>query len=204
MRSKNTDLKKEIYDFVNDYKRKSGKSPSLRKIAEAVSVSYNTVHRYLIEMRDKDHSISYDGNTIETRELNGRNTYLSPAKIVGSIPCGPAETEEEYVEDYVNLPAAIFGIGEFYIFRAQGDSMVDAGIEEGDLIVIRRQSDCQVGDIIVALNGDNQNTLKRFGGFDDDQYAVLEYMNGAVYPDEVIRVRELMLQGVACNVIKRL
>ena len=126
------------------------------------------------------------------------------AAIVGSIPCGEAQAEDEYVEEYVNLPTNLFGKGDFYILRAKGNSMEDAGISEGDLVVILKQSTAEIGDIVVALDDQNQNTLKRFAGFDEDNKVVLEYMNEDVYPGKTILVKELTVQGVAKHVIKSL
>jgi len=204
MRAKSAALKKAIYDFVNDWKRENGGSPSLRNIADGTGVSRTTVYRYLVEMNDDGKGLAYTGGTIETREFNAGNMQLSPARVVGSIPCGEAATEEEYVEAYLNLPASLFGKGEFYILRARGDSMEDAGIEDGDMVVIRIQPTARIGDIVVALDDENRNTLKRLGGFDENGSVVLEYMNQEVYPGKTILVRELVVQGVAEHVIKRL
>lgn len=203
MRSKSSSLKKEIYAFVNGWLRENGSSPSLRNIADSLNVSRTTVYRYLQEM-DRDGSVSYDGNAIETKEQNRRNTKLSAALLVGSIPCGEAVPEEEYVEDYINIPATLFGTGEFYMLRASGDSMEDAGISDGDLVVIRRQPTAEPGDIVVALVDQDRNTLKRFAGFDSEHRAVLQYMNEEVYPGRTITVDSLVVQGVAHNVIKTL
>jgi repressor LexA len=82
--------------------------------------------------------------------------------------------------------------------------MEDAGISEGDLVVILKQPTAEVGDIVVALDDQNQNTLKRFGGFDDNHRVILEYMNEDVYPGKTILVKELMVQGIAKHVIKSL
>jgi repressor LexA len=204
MRSKSLELKKKIYDFVNDWKREYGRSPSLKNIADDMGVSRTTIYRYLVEMNDEGRGLIYTGDTIETREYNLENTYLSSAKLVGSIPCGEAASEEEYVEGYLNLPASLFGKGDFYILRARGDSMEDAGIDSGDMVVVRKQQSADIGDIVVALDDENQNTLKRFGGFDDEGNVILEYMNQDVYPDKTIIVKELVVQGVAQHVIKRL
>lgn len=146
----------------------------------------------------------YDGNSIDTKELNHRTMNTARAAIVGSIPCGEAQAEDEYVEEYVNLPTNLFGKGDFYILRAKGNSMEDAGISEGDLVVILKQSTAEIGDIVVALDDQNQNTLKRFAGFDEDNKVVLEYMNEDVYPGKTILVKELTVQGVAKHVIKSL
>lgn len=204
MRSKSLELKKRIYDFVNDWKREYGRSPSLKNIADDIGVSRTTIYRYLVEMNDEDQGLIYNGDTIETKELNSKNMSLSPAMIVGSIPCGEATPEEEYVEEYLNLPAILFGKGDFYILRARGDSMVDVGIDEGDMVVIRRQQSADIGDIVVALDDESNNTLKRFGGFDKSGNAILEYLNEDVYPDKTIIVKDLVVQGVAQHVIKRL
>ena len=203
MRSKDTILKKEIYDFVNGWKRVYGTSPSLKKIADQMQVSRTTVYRYLKEMSE-DGVLDYYGEGIDTKELNGSNMNLAPAMIVGSIPCGEAQSEEQYVEAYVNLPTALFGKGEFYILRAKGDSMEDAGITEGDLVIILRQPTAEIGDIVVALDDEQQNTLKRFAGFDEKGGAILEYMNEDVYPGKQIIVKELTVQGVAKHVLKSL
>lgn len=204
MRSKSLELKKRIYDFVNDWKREYGRSPSLKNIADDMGVSRTTIYRYLVEMNDEGQGLIYTGGTIETKELNSKNMCLSSAMIVGSIPCGEATPEEEYVEEYLNLPASLFGKGDFYILRARGDSMVDVGIDEGDMVVIRRQQSADIGDIVVALDDESNNTLKRFGGFDKKGNSILDYMNEDVYPNKTIIVKELFVQGVAQHVIKRL
>lgn len=82
--------------------------------------------------------------------------------------------------------------------------MEDAGIHEKDLVVIQKQETAKVGDIVVALIGDNENTLKRFGGLDEEGYAILEYQNEEAYPGKIIRVRDLIVQGVAKHVIRSL
>lgn len=63
--------------------------------------------------------------------------FSAPA--VSAIPCGEPETEEENIEEYVSLPVSLFGHGDFYMLNAAGDSMVDAGIDDGDLIIISKQ-----------------------------------------------------------------
>ena len=204
MRSKNPELMKEICTYVSDYYRQRRSSPSVSDIAKAVGIAKTTAYRYLVDMNERG-MISYDGHTIETPQINRCTSGYFSAPIVGSIRCGDPEAEEEFVEEYVSLPESVFGKGEFYLLRAAGDSMVDAGIEEGDLIVIRKQDSASVGDIVVALDEDGQNTLKTFNGIDDESgYALLKYENKARYPGKVIRVRELVVQGVAKHVIKAL
>ena len=204
MRSKNPELMKEICTYVSNYYRIKRSSPSVSEIAKAVGIAKTTAYRYLVDMNERG-MISYDGHSIETPQIDKCTSGYFSAPIVGSIHCGDPETEEEHVEEYVSLPESIFGQGEFYILRATGDSMVDAGIEDKDLIVIRKQDTASVGDIVVALDEDSQNTLKTFDGIDDESgYAILRYESQEKYPDKVIRVRELVVQGVAKHVIKAL
>ena len=204
MRSKNPELMKEICTYVSDYYRIKRSSPSVSDIAKAVGIAKTTAYRYLVDMNERG-MISYDGHSIETPQIDKCTSGYFSAPIVGSIHCGDPETEEEHVEEYVTLPESIFGKGEFYILRASGDSMVDAGIEDKDLVVIKKQSTASVGDIVVALDEDNQNTLKTFDGIDDESgYAILKYENRRKYRNKVIRVRELVVQGVAKHVIKAL
>lgn len=113
--------------------------------------------------------------------------------------------EESGIASETMVPVSMFGKGDFYILRAKGDSMVDAGIDEDDLLVIERNCPALEGDIVVALDEDNQNTLKRYRGFDEDEKCfVLEYENEARYPGKVIKVQGFQVQGVARHVIKAL
>ncbi len=106
---------------------------------------------------------------------------------------------------YVSLPEALFGKGRHYLLRAAGNSMEDRGIYDGDLLLIRTQSEGEVGDIVVALDENSENTLKVYGGIDrETDKAILRYANEAVYPGKRILVSKLVVQGVARHVIREL
>lgn len=204
MRSKNPQLMNSIKDFVNKYYREHHSAPSTQAIADVVGVTKTTVHRYLVEM-DERGILSYNKTVQTSEQISKCKTGYFSAPLVGSISCGNPETEEEMVEEYINLPESIFGKGLFYLLRAKGDSMVDAGIEEDDLLVIERNCPASVGDIVVALDQDSQNTLKRYAGYDaDEDCYLLAYENEAKYPGEVIKVKSFHVQGVARHVIKAL
>ncbi len=204
MRSKNPELMNAIKEFVNKYYREHHTSPSTQTISDAVGVTRNTVHRYLVEM-DERGILAYNKTVQSSEQISKCKTGYFSAPLVGSISCGNPETEEEMVEEYISLPESIFGKGVFYLLRAKGDSMVDAGIEEEDLLVIERNCKASVGDIVVALDPENQNTLKRYAGYDaDEDCYLLAYENEAKYPGEVIKVRSFHVQGVARHVIKAL
>ena len=204
MRSKSPARMDGISAFVDRFYRDNRRSPSLSEIAKAVGISRATAYRYLVAMNESG-MLFYDGKTILTKQAGKCSTGYCSAPVVGSIRCGDPELEEELVEEYVSLPTSIFGEGPFYILRAKGDSMVDAGIAEGDLIVIRRQESAEVGDTVVALDEENENTLKLFGGVDEETgEAILRYANQKKYPGMEIRTKRLVVQGVAKHVIKDL
>lgn len=199
MRSKSTELMNQICKYAEQYYLQNGHSPSTTKIAEAVGISRGTAYKYLVEMDDRG-MIKYDGKDIQTPVTKKVNKDISQTAIVGSIPCGTPEYEEENVEEYVSLPNAIFGKGDFFILRASGNSMIEAGIDDGDLVVIRKQVSAEEGDIVVALV-DNQNTLKRFYRDEENKKIILHPENKNM---KDIVVDECYIQGVACHVIKSL
>ena len=205
MRSKNPELMEKISRYIGDYYRKAHRTPTVRAIADGVGLSKSAVYNYLREMNDRG-MISYeDGVVADLPKIDKTETGFFSAPLVGSIRCGDPETEEEQVEMYISLPEALFGRGDFYLLRATGDSMIDAGITEGDLILIKKQPTCDIGDVVVALDQDGQNTLKIYGGIDEENgMAILEYANEETYPGERILVSKLVVQGVAQHVIKKL
>lgn len=204
MRPFNQTYLDNILKFVNKYYQENRVAPTIIQVSEGVGVPRSTTHRYLQEL-SKRGMLEYDRGILSAPQSAKMKTAYISAPLVGSIQCGSPEEEEEFVEEYVSLPVSLFGKGEFYILRAKGDSMVDAGIEEDDLIVIERNCPAKIGDIVVALDPDNQNTLKRYGGFDKtEQRYILKYENEAKYPGEEIKVKNFMVQGVARHVIKSL
>lgn len=204
MRPFNQTYLDDILKFVNKYYQENRVAPTINLVSEGVGVPRSTTHRYLQEL-SKRGMLEYDRGILSAPQSAKMKTAYISAPLVGSIQCGSPEEEEELVEEYVSLPVSLFGKGEFYILRAKGDSMVDAGIEEDDLIVIERNCPAKIGDIVVALDPDNQNTLKRYAGFDKtERRYILKYENEAKYPGEEIKVKSFMLQGIARHVIKSL
>lgn len=205
MRSKSTELMEQISNYIGDYYRQHHSTPTTREIASAVGLSPAAGYKYLVEM-DKRGMLSYEnGEITNLPKISKTPTGYFSAPLVGSIRCGDPEREEAEVEMYVSLPEALFGKGEFYLLRAAGDSMEDEDICDGDLVLIRKQPDCEVGDIVVALDENGENTLKVYGGIDKrTKKVILKYANETVYPGKRILVNELTVQGVAKHVIKAL
>ena len=204
MRSKDQGTLDRILKFVGKYYQNNHSSPTIDEVADGVGVARSTTHRYLQELNERG-LLEYNRGILAAPETAKMKTSYVSAPLVGSIQCGCPEEEQEYVEEYVSLPVSMFGQGDFYILRAKGDSMVDAGISEDDLLVIERNCPAEVGDIVVALDQDNQNTLKRYAGYDEDAGCfILEYENEEKYPGKIIEVKSLQVQGVARHVIKSL
>lgn len=199
MRSKSQELMDKILKFAEEYYLDNGHSPATSAIAAELNISRATAYRYLVEMNDRG-MVEYDGQEIHTAVTRKLNNEINRTAIVGSIPCGSPQYEEENIEEYISLPTAIFGKGDFFILRASGQSMIEAGIDDGDLVVVRKQNFADEGDIIVALV-DNQNTLKRYYRDDERKKIVLHPENRRM---KDILVDECYIQGVACHIIKAL
>ena len=204
MRRKNQELIKGIQEFVDRYYREHQSAPSAQAVGDALGVSKQTAYRYLLEL-SRQGMLEYDGGVKSSPRIAKCRTGYISVPVVGSIRCGDPEAEEEQVEEYVNLPESIFGKGKFYLVRAKGDSMTDAGIDDDDLILVEQTHEARPGDIVVALDAKGENTLKLFDGRDEKTGAYrLAYMNLASYPGKVILVESFTVQGIARNVIKTL
>lgn len=202
MRAKSHDIMTEIIKYAERFYLENGRSPYKSEIADEIGFAKGTIAKYLAEMRDRG-MIEYDGHTIHTEMTHKYNGETAGAAILdNSVSCGPLTLEEEKILEFVQLPASIFGSGELYILTANGDSMVDAGIDDGDWIVIKKQNTAEEGDIVVALS-EGQNNLKYFYKNKRKGCAILRSANEErKYKD--IEVYDLQIQGVAQHVIKRL
>lgn len=194
MRSKDPDIMKRIVDFVEAYHLDYNSSPSLRVIADGVGIGSTTVYRYLMEMNERG-MICYDGKAIRNEKIDKSQRGTIRAAVIGRIACGIPNLAEQHVEGYVNLPESLFGQGNFYILRASGCSMTEAGIDDGDLVVIREQNTAEDGQIVVALV-DDEATLKRF--FHEGDRIRLHPENPRM---KDIFVTDCRIQGVAVKVI---
>ena len=194
MRSKDPEIMKRIVDFVEAYHLDYNSSPSIRVIADDVGIGSTTVYRYLMEMNERG-MICYDGKTIRNEKIDKSERGTIRAAVIGRIACGIPNLAEQHVEGYVNLPESLFGQGNFYILRASGCSMTEAGIDDGDLVVIREQNTAEDGQIVVALV-DDEATLKRF--FHEGDRIRLHPENPQM---KDIFVTDCRIQGVAVKVI---
>lgn len=202
MRHKSVELMNAIQSFVDNYYISNRHSPSTTEIAEAVGVARGTAYKYLVDMAERG-MIRYDGQQITTEKTSKVNAELTSVAILGSVACGLPQLEEENAEEYLSLPVALFGSGTFYLLRAKGTSMIEAGINPGDLVLVRKQSTAQNGEIVVALVN-NENTLKRLFVDQEHNCVRLHPENKTMEDIIVSEGEELQIQGVAVHVIKAL
>lgn len=199
MRSKSIEKMNQIKEFVEKFYMKEYRSPSTTEIAKQVGIARGTAYTYLVEM-DERGMISYNGKEIRTELIEKIKPNVTRAAVLGSVSCGVPKFAEENIEEYVSLPESMFGKGEFYILKAKGESMIEVGIEDGDLVVIKSQSYAQEGQIVVALVED-EATLKRF-------YKDKALNKVRLHPEnsqmEDIIVDNCIIQGIAVKVIKDL
>lgn len=199
MRHKDTELMRRIREFAEQFYIENDRSPSTMEIGNAVGVHRNTAHRYLVDMNEQG-MIGYDGKTVSTRKTALSQNGMTTASVFrGAIPCGTPETIEAAIDQYVKLPTAIFGDGNYYVIRAKGDSMIEAGIDDGDTIIVDADKEANIGDKVVALDQNNESTLKTLR-YDEKQSRY--YLHPENHLLEDIYVDELTVQGVVRFIIK--
>ena len=201
MRSKNSEYFDLIEGFVDDYMDSHGISPSTREIATGTGLSTATVSRYMSYMREHG-MIDYVGQrNIITKRKRIISTASISVPLLCAVSCGIPKFAEGNIEEYVQLPVTLFGKGDFFLLRANGDSMIEAGIDHGDLVLVRCQDHAKPGQIVVALIGDDEATLKRF--FPEPSKGFIRFHPENSKLDDII-VNDCVIQGVAVHVLKDL
>lgn len=197
MRSKDRGLMVAIEKFVSEFTDRNGVAPTMQEIADALGKGKTTVHRYITQMCS-DGVLSYSG--WRTTKVTKASSPVVSVPILGSIACGIPKFAEENIEEYVKLPVSLFGSGDFFILKAYGDSMIEAGIDDGDLVLIRQQNSAEEGQIVVALVED-EATLKRYYP-EPKQHRIRLHPDNSQMDD--IFVDNCEIQGIAVKVLKDL
>ena len=162
-----TGRQQEIWSFLVDYVDRHGYPPTVREIGEAVGLaSPSTVHAHLANL-ERAGLLRRDPTKPRALELTGRETEsvatMPKLPLLGQIAAGGPLLAEQNVEDELAVPETLRGD---FLLRVKGDSMIEAGILEGDIVVVRRAQDARNGEIVVALAGDDESadeaTVKTF------------------------------------------
>jgi repressor LexA len=204
-----TGRQREIWDFLVDYVDRHGYPPTVREIGEAVGLaSPSTVHAHLANL-ERAGLLRRDPTKPRALELTGRERRAAPAAsapvqqklpLVGEIAAGGPLLAEENIEDYVGVPETLSGD---FLLRVKGDSMINAGILDGDIVVVRRQQDARNGDIVVALAGEDESadeaTVKTF--YREGRRVRLQPENDALEP---IYAAHVQILGKVTGVFRQL
>jgi repressor LexA len=205
-----TERQRQILDFLTKYADAHGYPPTVREIGEAVGLaSPSTVHAHLANL-ERAGLIKRDPTKPRAIEL--RREPKAPAvaeadvhklPLVGEVAAGGPLLAEENIEQYLAVPEPLSRGGDEFLLRVKGDSMINAGILDGDIAVVQRTQDARNGEIVVALAGDDESadeaTMKRF--FREDGRVRLQPENDTLEP---IYAQHVQILGKVIGVFRQL
>ncbi len=196
-----TKRQKEIFDFIRRYAAKTGYPPTVREIGKAVGLhSSSTVHAHLANL-EKAGLLRRDPSKPRAIELligkAKRAIRTDGFPLVGQVAAGEPILAEERIEEYLEIPDVIGGEDGDYILQVRGESMKDAGILEGDYVVVRPSDDADNGEIVVALIGE-EATVKRI--YREADHIRLQPENEAMEP---IRTADAQVLGRVVGVFRK-
>lgn len=189
----------EILKYIQESIDKRGYPPSVREIGEAVGLkSSSTVHSHLIQL-EKMGYIRRDPTKPRAIELVGTNTSVIRVPVVGRVAAGEPILAVENIEDIYPLPDIFLNSNDkIFMLTIHGDSMINAGILDGDYIIVRQQNTADNGDIVVALLGDTA-TVKRF--YKEDNYIRLQPENDSLEP---IYTKNVTILGKVIGLLRKI
>ena len=152
----------KILDFIKSEIEEKGYPPSVREICTAVGLrSTSTVHAHLNHLESQG-LIRRDPTKPRALEvLDGSQSRGRSVPLVGRVTAGQPILAIENIDEYLTLPQSVLGQGKMFSLRVEGESMIDAGIMDGDIVVLRQQDTAENGEIVVAMTDENEATLKR-------------------------------------------
>ncbi|MED4271477.1 transcriptional repressor LexA [Geobacillus stearothermophilus] len=195
----------QILEFIKHEVKTKGYPPSVREIGEAVGLaSSSTVHGHLARLESKGY-IRRDPTKPRAIEILDNDMAKEREKeeiisvpIIGKVTAGQPITAVENIEGYFPLPKRLAaGEEQLFMLEVMGDSMIEAGILDGDYVIVRQQSSANNGDIVVAMTEDNEATVKRF--FKEKDYIRLQPENAHLEP---IIVRDCTILGKVIGVYR--
>ena len=199
-----TERQKQLLQFIVGQIREYSLPPSVSEMADHLQVKSKNAIAKLLKSLEEGGYIKISGKARGITVLNSLADSLQKGLIrvplVGSVQAGSPHMAEEYIEEWINLPQSLIkGRRDVFLLRVRGDSMINAGIHENDLVIVRPTKEAKNNDIVVALLHD-EATVKRFVQIKNRAYLKAEnpdYQN--IYPKE-----EWMIQGKVVGVIRNL
>jgi repressor LexA len=204
-----TGKRQEILEFIGQRVRDHGYPPSVREIGEAVGLtSSSTVHAHLAVLQREGYLVRdpTKPRAIEVRYDPASKTAMAARPVrniplVGDVAAGTGVLASENVEELLPLPEDFTGPGSLFMLRVRGESMIGAGIFDGDYVVVRQQPEAENGDVVVAGINDDEATVKTFARRRGK--VVLTPANPAMSPME-LDPDEVTLYGKVVTVLRRL
>ena len=195
-----------IMDFIKSEVREKGYPPSVREIGESVGLaSSSTVHGHL-ERLEKKGLIRRDPTKPRAIEILGMDDSVSAfshtisrVPLIGRVTAGVPITATENIEDYFPLPNDFVKDDNVYMLSVVGESMIDAGIHDGDYVIVRQQSSANNGDIVVAMNEEDEATVKTF--YKEKDHIRLQPENSSMEP---IRLSNVTILGKVIGLFRSL
>jgi len=203
MSEKLTPREEAILNVIKESIHRKGYPPSVREIGQKVGLrSSSTVHSYLKRLEEKG-TIRRDPTKPRAIEVLGRDPREHPANfnwipVLGRVAAGLPLLAVENRETFFPLPSDFTGPGEFFMLTVKGESMIEMGIFEGDLVIVRKQSTADSGDIVVALLED-EATVKRF--FKEKDHIRLQPENRNMAP---IITRDVKILGKVIGLLRKI
>lgn len=200
MRVMSEEKLQKLAEFIKQYARdNNGASPGLSDIMDHMGMVKSTAYRYILELERRG-VVSYSGKrTLESEQQRKMKCGFRRIPRVGMIVCGTPDEQEQHITGYLAVPEEWID-GECFILEAFGDSMTDIGVDEGDLILVKKTATANSGDVVVART-ENGNTLKRLCWENGRprlhaENKTYDEKRADIYP------KELTIQGIALKVIK--
>jgi len=201
--------RRQILEFIADSLRAQGYPPSVREIGEAVGLASSaSVHSHLALLQREGYLLK---DPTKPRAIQVRFDPVSEASmtpqpgrqlaLIGDVAAGTGVLAEENVEELLTLPEQFTGSGEAFMLRVRGESMIEAGILDGDYVVVRRQDSADSGDIVVAGLPDGDATVKRIQIGTD---AVTLIPANATMEPMVFAPEDVAIFGKVISVLRRL
>ncbi|HEV2360584.1 MAG TPA: transcriptional repressor LexA [Acidimicrobiales bacterium] len=204
-----SDKRRQILDYISESIKERGFPPSVREIGLAVGLtSSSTVHTHLKILQDEGYLVRDPDKPrailVKFEPSSGAQVRVRPAAhvpLVGDVAAGTGVLAQESVEEVLPLPEDFTGEGTLFMLRVRGESMVDAGILDGDFVVARQQSDAEPGDIVVAGIPGEEATVKTFRR--RGKKLVLVPSN-ATFTEMVMNPEDVTIYGKVVTVLRKL
>ena len=200
----------KLLKFIIDYQKQNNVTPSFDEMKDGLDLkSKSGIHRIVSALEERGYikklnnraraiEIIKNVNLIDTQSVKNKNNIIS-IPILGKIAAGlPIEAISDNT-NYIELPETLLKKGEYFILNVEGDSMIEAGIFDGDQVVIRKANDANNGEIVVALIDNNEATLKRI--FKRGQQVALQPENSN-YKTVIYGPDRIQIQGVLKHLIR--